>query len=59
MPSALAVFGLMAGPMRPGLMSQLGQKPRLRKGRFWRKADIHENGEVSEVPLTHVGHPHE
>jgi len=25
MPSALAVFGLMAGPMRSGLMSLLGQ----------------------------------
>ena len=26
MPSALAVFGLMAGPMRSGLMSLLGQR---------------------------------
>ena len=42
MPSALAVFGLMAGPMRSGLMSLLGQK-----AKYSLRADVFRFGPES------------
>jgi hypothetical protein len=60
MPSVLAVLRLMAGPMRSGLMSQLGQKRRFSDVRVTSalplKADIHRGGRhVRLVPGAAIG----
>jgi hypothetical protein len=46
MPSALTVFRLMAGPMRSGLMSQVGHSRR-----FWHVRSMSGYGVISEMPV--------
>jgi hypothetical protein len=63
MPSALAVFGLMAGPMRSGLMSLLGHnrtcRPWIVMSALLRLTDSSRTSlHVGFVPTAEVSRPH-